>query len=154
MLPVLPHEDVLTRELVDGVGPLIFAAIDGMVFGDRQYVGGRIDHCGAREDVMTDPAPQQIDHRFNVPRLIGADVINAIEFRLSYSRPKLARVGAIGIEPSHAAREVRRGLPAVENSHVVACPAEILYQSETVELGASNDEHFHAVSPDFNPQLA
>ncbi len=92
-----------------------------MVFGDRQHVCGRVDYRGACEDVMADPASQQIDHRLNVLRLIGADVINAVEFRLSYGRPKLARVGAIGIEPSHTTREVRRGLPAVQDRHVVAC---------------------------------
>src|SRR5712692_1359662 len=151
MLPVLPYEDVLTRELADGVSPLILAAIDRMVFGDRQHVCGRVDYRGAREDVMADPASQQIDHRFYVFRLIGADVINAVEFRLSYSCPKLARVGAIGIEPPHATGEVRRGLTAVQDRYVVACPAELSYQSEAVELRASHDEYFHSAPPEFNP---
>ena len=59
----LLEQPILTEQLVEPVLDLLRAAVDRRLLRDRQQRRPRVDHGGADEHVVTDPPPEQIDHR-------------------------------------------------------------------------------------------
>ena len=102
------QQQILAEQLVQAVFALLGTAVDGVILGDRQDVGGRVDDRRGDEHIVPDPPVEQLDHDFDVLWVVGAHIVHAVEILAGENLTQPAVIGTVGNQPAHPIREVAR----------------------------------------------
>ena len=141
-------QQVLTEEFVAAVLDLGVAAFRGMVLGDGQMIGRRVDHRRAGEHVLASPPSEDLHHESDVVRVVGAHVHHDVVLAATQDLAHLVVVGPVGEEAVEAVRQRRLGLAPVHDGDLVSAADQLVYQRQSVELRAAHDEHVHEITPE------
>ena len=89
-------------------------------------------------------ALEQLDHEFNIFRLVCRDVLDHVPFGADESGSDSVGLAAVSDEAASSVGYRSLASPAVQHRHIVAQAHEFVYQRQAIEVCPTHDENFHA----------